>query len=240
MGYDRQTQTAFPICTAGGYQMNPHISGNLVVWDDFRGDGWSSMQTNPVIYAGVIDPDTHAVTELAIAGGKTAGGEPCCDLSGNVVVWTTNYDVQATVIDTATLSASTFLVLSDLGGRVAADARVDGNRVVWALNDGTNASSDVYAATIDPVAKTATAPVAICAENAFQGAPDVSGNWVVWEDLQVARQPMGAGAARQEPEDQGHVRPGRRQRDQQLRESRAVYQRQLHRVRARRSTGPTR
>jgi len=39
-GYDLETNTEFPVCTASGDQYNPAIYGNIVVWQDERNEKW--------------------------------------------------------------------------------------------------------------------------------------------------------------------------------------------------------
>ena len=59
-GCDLSTGTEFPICTRPGIQKRPRISGNVVVWTDYR-HWWSE----PDIYGAVI-PEPAAISLLAV------------------------------------------------------------------------------------------------------------------------------------------------------------------------------
>ena len=158
--YDIATQQSYALCTASGPQFAPRISGNLVVWEDWR--DLANLQSDIYMYDLSVDTDSDGtpnwkdadrpspdpaetqVTGLATATEFTSEQWP--DVSGRRVVW---LDLRR---DTGT-GTTVDLYLRDLDGTteaavatdpstVRAQPRIGGTRVTWTeMRPG---DSDVY------------------------------------------------------------------------------------------------
>ena len=64
-GYDLSTGNQFPICINGIYPSHPAISGDLVVWMDYRNDEY--LEGNYDIYGAYI-PEPATLCLLAVGG----------------------------------------------------------------------------------------------------------------------------------------------------------------------------
>ena len=120
--YNMITEEEFPISTDLADQKSARISGNYIVWGDYRG---------------VMVYDLTTDTELTIA----AGGQP--DISGNLVVYSRDGDIYGCDI----ITEDEFVICAASG--LQRDPRISGNHVAW--NDYRTHDSDaIYGAIIIP------------------------------------------------------------------------------------------
>jgi beta propeller repeat protein len=128
-GYDLLTRREFPICTLKGKQLFPRVSGETVVWSDFRNVPKSKVRTraaDPDIYG--YDLTTHRDFPICRAKGSQHGA----DISGDTVVWddgrqlgTSGEDIYGYDLRTK----RTFAVSIAPGDQT--HPAVSGQRVVW-------------------------------------------------------------------------------------------------------------
>ena len=170
----------FPICTLDSAQKTPDVWGNIVVWCDYR-PGPDDLYTLPD--GDIFGYDIGDSTEFPIA--TASGDQKTPSVSGSLVVWADGRDLAARSWDIYAYDLTThteFAVSRQADSQTAPD--ISGATVVWVDRrndnaDGTN--PDIYGATIDPVAHTATT-FPICVNTAKQNEPAIDGNTVVWTD----------------------------------------------------------
>ena len=179
-GTDNHYVIAHPLCTAPGPQLSPRISGNLVVWEDWR-DG---SQADIYAYDLTVDSDGDGIpnwkesvrpnpdpAEIRLTA--TPWSEMYPDVSGRKVVWLDTerlYQGTARTIDVYALDLDTLLETP-----VATDppalrdhARISGDQVVW--HDFRGGQSDVYWANLsDPW------PIPIAASPSGEDMPAING-----------------------------------------------------------------
>ena len=177
---------AYALCTAPGPQFAPRISGNLVVWEDWRDDvGWQSdlylydlsVDTDDDGIPNWKDPDrpTPDPAEQQLTGSWWYEQYP--DISGDTVVWMDLWRDPGTgeLVDIYSL---------DLGSMtetpVATDPqtfryhpRIDQQKVVW--QDSRHGQADIYWADLDTGV---VAPIAGSGTGEY--VPDISGRRVVY------------------------------------------------------------
>ncbi len=186
--YDITTDTSYPLCTAAGPQFAPRISGDLVVWEDWR-DITPDVQSDIYLYDLSVDTDGDGTpnwrdldrpdpdpAEMMVT--DTWWSEQWPDVSGRRVVW---LDLRR---DTGT-GKTIDIYLRDLDGptatAVATDPateryqpRLDGTKVTW--TDWRQANPDAY--WMD-VATGAGGPIG--GSSAAEELSDVSGDRVIYE-----------------------------------------------------------
>ena len=118
--------TEFPICTESGDQINPAISGNTIVWQDYRNDNWD-----------IYGYDLSTQNEFPISTNASVQGSP--DVSDNLVVWQDNRH-QNNIIFAYNLATQAEFMVSP-GSQNNPEMRqegpsIDGDIVVW--NDKRN------------------------------------------------------------------------------------------------------
>jgi len=125
------TGAEFAICTNSSYQTSSAISGDIVVWTDYRNG-------NDDIYG----YDLSTSTEFPICTNSFHQRYP--DISGNVVVWqdqrNVNYDIYGYDLSTST----EFAICTDSEWQDG--PAISGNVVVW--GDGRNDGDCIYGARI--------------------------------------------------------------------------------------------
>ena len=86
-GYKISTGEEFPICTHPDHQSGPNISGDTIVWSDYRNSEEQDPNENVDIYGARIDPNTLTVLEEfpICTANKNQGGAV---VSKNLVIWT--------------------------------------------------------------------------------------------------------------------------------------------------------
>lgn len=104
--------SAFPICTAGGTQCDPDISGKIVVWTDYRNG-------NADIYGCYLE----TMTEFPVC--VRAGDQTAPAVSGDFVVWVENADIHVLNLRTWVESAV------EAGPNQAGSPDISGGVVVW-------------------------------------------------------------------------------------------------------------
>ena len=177
---------AYPLCTALGPQFAPRISGNLVVWEDWRDDvGW---QSDLSLYDLSVDSDDDgpphwkdparpnpAPAEQRLT--DTWWYEQYPDISGDTVVWMDLWRDPGTgeLVDIYALDLGSMIETP-----VATDPqtfryhpRIDQQKVVW--EDSRHGQGDVYWADLDTGVM---APIAGSAIGEY--VPDISGRRVVY------------------------------------------------------------
>lgn len=163
--------TEFPICTDSFNQSMPAVSGNVVVWEDVRNG-------NTDIYG----CDVSIGSVFPICTDTACQSRP--DISGSIVVWESVGglpDSQHYEIGGKNLSSGEDLMIyyDPTESRYPA---ISGNIVVWANRTQENNPNDpykIYGKNLftDEVFVVCEAPAA------KKYNPDISGNYVVWEDL---------------------------------------------------------
>ena len=160
---------SFPICTHQGYQWLPDVSGNIVVWQDFR-NGFSA---NPDVYG----KDLSTGEEFAICTDESMQSNVA--ISGSTVVWQDESTLYKTVRGKNISTGAAITFGTHYGGELLTPA-ADGNLVVFEdkWRDG---SGDLHR---DVFAKDVTQGVAfqVCGNDTMQSTPDVSGDIIVWYD----------------------------------------------------------
>ena len=125
-GYNISSGTEFPVCINPSAQYCPSISGNIVVWEDYR-NGYF----NPDIYG----YDISSGKEFPIC---TANGtQELPDISGNIVVWQDNRNGKTAVYGYDLSNGEEFPICTNPAEQYS--PHISGNYVVWI--DGRNGSS---------------------------------------------------------------------------------------------------
>lgn len=164
---------AFPICTDAAYQGSPRISGNNVVWVDYRAGN------------DIYGYDLSSGTEFLIGGSPDGGGNGnILAISGNTVVWGDNRSkggVQSYDVFGYDLSTSTeFPVVTASSTQLMVD--VDNDTVAWSHYLNSNVGYDIYGKTLSTgVEFPITTQV-----GSTQAYPTISGEIVVWQDWRNA------------------------------------------------------
>ena len=183
--HDLSTQQTYALCTAPDWQLLPRISGDLVVWEDWR-DG---VQADLYLYDLSVDTDGDGIPNYRDADRpnpdpaerrltSTLWGELGPDISGRTAVWldyeryyygtAESADVYAMNVDTM---VETAVALDPPTARM--QPRIDGDHVVWA--DARLGQWDVY---WHDLVMGFTIPIA--SDPASEVLPDVSGRRVVY------------------------------------------------------------
>jgi len=160
-------------------QWNPAVSGNIIVWEDYRNSATTDYrECTPDIYA--YDLSTKTETRITTNAVHNAHNP---DVSGNIIVWE-DWISGGAGIYAYDLSTKTTTRITTVAGSQQ-NAHVSGNIIVW--EDYRNGNSgDIYA--YDLSTKTETR---ITTTTAIRGFPDVSGNIIVWEDWRNNDGPYG-------------------------------------------------
>jgi len=166
--YNLSDGNEFGVCTEGHYQREPAISGQVVVWRDYRNYGGNGTD----IYGSDIS-NPAGPTEFAICTALKGQMTPAID--GDIVVWD-DYRSSKHDIYGYNLSTKTEFPICTIG--FAQQPAVSGNIVVW--RDDRDGNYDIYGADITNPAE--PNEFVICDANGDQKRPVISGNIVVWED----------------------------------------------------------
>lgn len=183
--HDLSTQQTYPLCTKPDWQLLPRVSGNLVVWEDWR-DG---VQADIYLYDLTVDSDgdgipnwreavrpTPDLAERRLT--STVWSELDPDISGRTAVWldyeryyygtANSADIYAMDVDTM---VETAVAVDPPTTRM--QPRIDGDHVVWA--DARMGQWDVY---WQDLVLGFTIPIA--STQLSEDLPDVSGRRVVY------------------------------------------------------------
>jgi len=178
----------YPICTAPGPQMDPRISGNIVVWEDYR-DG---LQSDIYMYDLSVDTGNTGVPNWKKPAGQRPNPDPAetrltsttwdemyPDVSGRTVVWmdlrraessaqTPTIDIYALDLDTMT---ETPVATDPPAYRI--QPRIDGRNVVW--TDYRYGQGEIYWENLD-----SGIAVPVGASAADESVADISGNSIAY------------------------------------------------------------
>ena len=155
----------FSVFTGVGWQRQPAIPGNTVVWsDDHRDDN-------------IYGYDLAKKREFPICTAAGSQTEPA--ISGNTVVWTDYRNGNSDIYGYDLAKKREFPICTAAGDQLA--PAISGNTVVWA--DGRNntyfggSGYDIYGY---DMAEERESPIYAATGN--QGSPSISGNTVIWSD----------------------------------------------------------
>lgn len=154
-----------PICVARSVQCDPHVSGDIVVWEDYRDDPGTRLE--PDIYA----RDMRRGVTFAICKAPWFQGEPSID--GRYVVWQDERDGEPDIYACDLTDRSVFPVAADTNV-AETDPEVEGTVVVY------QAEGDIRACDL-----ATGSDASVCAAAGWQYHPDVWGTRVVWEDARA-------------------------------------------------------
>jgi beta propeller repeat protein len=143
------------------YGSNPDISGNRIVWMDWRKD------SDPNIY--LKDISTGKVIPIC----TNTAWQASPSINGNRVVWADerNGNMDIYMKDLATGKESAISTNSAWQG----EPKISGNRVVWV--DERTGQKQIYMRDLSTGITSR-----LCATSKKQDNPKISGNYVVWED----------------------------------------------------------
>jgi len=183
------TVASWPLTTADSLKLNPRISGNLVVWDDWR----DHVQPDIFLYDLSVDTDYNGIPNWKEPPGVRPNPDPAeirltdtsypemqPDVSGRKVVWLDlrRDDGTGSTIDVYGLDLDTWTetpVATDPPA-VRSQPRIDGPNVVWA--DKRLDQWDVYWQNL-----TTGATAAVAGMNVDEDVPDISGRWLVYSQV---------------------------------------------------------
>lgn len=150
------------ICTQRHHQTYPAISGDIVVWQETRGE----PATN-----NVYGYDLSTSTEFIICDILDFQIKP--EISGDIVVWQDQRNGNADIYGYDLGSSTEFpICVNDANQLLVA---ISGDIVVW--EDYRNGNSDIYGYDLST-----STEFPICTDAASQTVPAVSGDIVAWQD----------------------------------------------------------
>jgi beta propeller repeat protein len=159
----------FPICTSLYKQIWPDVSGNIVVWED-----WRNARRTPFDNADIYGYNILTGAEFPICNNSAAQRDP--RISGDIVVWTdnrnggwSNWDIYG-----YNLTSGTEFAICTAESNQASPA-VSGDIVVW--RDERNGNRDIYAYDLST-----STEFPVCTSPDNQLPPDISGDIVVGYD----------------------------------------------------------
>lgn len=158
--YDISTSIEIPICNDPYLQTDPAISGNIVVWEDYRGPHSSN----------VYGYDTAAGLEFLVCG--DIGSQFLAEVDGNFIVWEDRRNSQD-IYCFEYPDGPGFPIIHDAD--VQMHPGISGNTVVWM--DDRNANWDLYGYNLCEKTE-----FPICIESGDQKYPSISENFIVWTD----------------------------------------------------------
>jgi len=150
----------FPVCTNSSVQQYPAISGNIVVWQDYRNSS-----------ADIYGKNLSTGQEFPIC--TNTANQDCPAISGNIVVW---YDYRNGTPDIYGYDLSTsqeFPICTNASDQYYPS--ISGTVVVW--SDYRNGNWDIYGYDISTRLE-----FPVCTNAAPQAFSAISGDIVVWED----------------------------------------------------------
>ena len=150
-------------------QTEPRISGDWVVWKDYRNLSLRAVDDSP--NGEIFAWDIANEREVRVARSRDAG-QPA--ISGTIVVWTEGGE-RTTEIHGVDLTNGEVFAVTSSSGRQEHPA-ISGSLIVW--QDNRNGNWDIYARDLN---KNGDFP--LVENGADQQRPAISGKTVVWEDL---------------------------------------------------------
>ncbi len=179
--------TETPAVSDPSDQVNHAISGQTIVWQDFRNRSFGCPNAENCVSGDIFALDLTTGTEQRLT---TAGNGQDPDIDGNRVVWR-NWSTGKIVVHDLTTGAETNASL--LGGSVQlVTPRISGDIVVWTDYRASAKYGEIYmrdlnAPSDQPVSQSPTDPL-IDDVVKDKRNPDIDGNIVVWEDWRNATQ----------------------------------------------------
>lgn len=177
-GYNLSTGQTFAICTAINYQNQPAVSGNIVVWRDYR--NYHQTDTNGVklktdIYAAdILDPNNPV--EMVISKASDSQMTPAID--DNIIVFDTINQYGDHGIYSYNLITQAISFISDNIGDDQQKPAISGNIAVW--QDYYGGNWDIYGD--GDLNSDTDSFIPICTVAGSQLNPSVDANIVIWED----------------------------------------------------------
>ena len=192
----------FPVCTETHDQFGPAISGNYVVWNDYRNvNNDSYMKDLTTGVESSVCTETHSQFGPAISGNYVVWmddrnwnsdiymknlstgvessvctethGQSAPAISGNYVVWMDDRNGNYDIYLKDLSTGFEYSVCTEPHNQC--DPAISGNYVVWV--DDRNGNSDIYMKDLSTGVESS-----VCTESHSQYDPDISGNYVVWDD----------------------------------------------------------
>ncbi len=179
-GFDPISGREIPICTGVPRdQVDPAISGDVVVWCDWRNDGGDA--TNADIFGCQMAPD-RATQGYAAGPAFLVCASPGLQLfpaiSGDIVVWQDSRNMPSSGWDIYGYNLATgeeFPICTAPGNQT--DPAISENVVVWTDERDETTGSDIRGLNLDTGEE-----LAICVRGGSQNKPAIDGDYVVWED----------------------------------------------------------
>ena len=167
--YNLATDTEFAVTTAFWPQITPAVSGDIVVWRDYRNYGASGTD----IWAADIS-DINNINEFVVC--QAAGSQKTPAVDGNIVVWDDYRDSVHDIYgaDISDINDINELVICENNGSQY-EPDVGGDIVVW--TDERAGNSDIYAYRLSTAEE-----FPICTDTADQYSPLAAGDMVIWTD----------------------------------------------------------
>lgn len=179
--------TATSVSTNGFDQVNPAISGSIIVWQDYRNKtyacaGGENCQPADIYVADINTPGSERKLNVPLVDGDLGALDP--DISGNKVVWRGWATGHIRVHDLSNDSEQN----ASTGGGQKTWPAISGNKVVWSDYRNSISYADIYmrdltAASDAPVS---VGPTTIESYKRDKTYPDIDGDIVVWEDMRNA------------------------------------------------------
>lgn len=160
----------YPVCTEAGSQWQPRISGNKVVWQDYRNDNWD-------IYMKEITASGNGISVTT-----DPGSDKLADISRDIVVWRSNRNSQYDIWmkDISPSGGDEAHVTNDAAYQNS--PRISGDLVVWEDYRNDSNPADNYP-DYDIYMKDLTSGVESMLAGGYpiQARPAVDNETVVWE-----------------------------------------------------------
>jgi len=165
MGYDFVNGNEFTICDAANDQKYPKISGNYVVWEDYRNDA---------SHSDIYGYDLTTNTEFAICTAELTQESP--GVSGNLVAWSDQRNGGSGFFDIYVYNLTTSTEASVYSSsNVIFKTCIDGDKIAWEEQVSGDFVIKVYDISEDHV-------YTFTGSGGDQTEPDISGDVVVWND----------------------------------------------------------
>lgn len=180
-----------PVVTDPADQVHPAISGDSVVWQDFRNTTFSCPKASNCRAGDIYHKDLATGVEQRLTTAATAM-EP--DVEGDTVVWRNWMNGKVVAHDLLTGSQQYTSTLANDPNNYAqmTTPAVSGDVVVWTDYRTSYEYGNIY---MRDLTKTADVPVVLASTDPTIPAvkkdkmnPDIDGNIVVWEDMRNAYQ----------------------------------------------------
>lgn len=176
-----------PVISDSVDQVNPSISGDTVIWQDYRNKPYGCDSANNCLPADVFMSDLNGGAEQRLSATSFAL-DP--DISGDLVVWKDWNNGKIIVHDLSDDSQQHASLQPDYIQEV--NPKIDGDIVVWADYRDSDEYANIYMRDLNeptdvPLVVASTDP-GIPSTKKIKRNPNISGDIVVWEDWRNAYQ----------------------------------------------------